>query len=288
MKESEYESIVDGMRLINGPGARANALPTLTTPQSWLEDQVMAERQTTRNSHNFQDLSNRVFGRLRVVRREEKEPRKIAFWRCVCECGREYVAATYYLTSGACTNCGCQRSNKQRKAYQKFIEQNPQPVAVAIELKAGVAAIVDAADYPAVAKHHWTAHRGNTTTYARALIDGTRILLHVFLMGAKEGCTVDHANGNGLDNRRLNLRHATPSQQMRNIHGGRGRSLYKGVSWANRQRKWVATISVDGKNRHLGYFDVEDDAARAYDAAARLHYGEFACLNFPENVDVGE
>ncbi len=63
-----------------------------------------------------------------------------------------------------------------------------------------------------------------------------------------------------------------------------GRSQYKGISWAKRQRKWMATISVDGRDRHLGYFDMEDDAARAYDAAAVELYGEFAQLNFQLEV----
>ena len=111
------------------------------------------------------------------------------------------------------------------------------------------------------------------------------MFLHVFLLGKMDGQSIDHVNGNGLDNRRVNLRWATPSQQRRNIQGGRGRSLYKGVSWARRQRKWLARICLDGKNRNLGYFDAEDDAARAYDVAARANYDEYACLNFPEVGD---
>jgi hypothetical protein len=111
--------------------------------------------------------------------------------------------------------------------------------------------------------------------------------MHTLLMGERDGYTVDHVNGNGLDNRRSNLRWATRSQQRLNTHAGRGRSLYKGVSWAPRQRKWVACISLDGKNCHLGYFDQEDEAARAYDAAAVVAFQAFACLNFPPEEEPG-
>ncbi len=168
--------------------------------------------------------------------------------------------------------------------------ESPAPTVVvsaaAIPLGNGMAVIVDAQDYLAVMAHGWHAHKGYATWYARGTVGGKRVLMHVWLMGHRDGMTVDHVNGHGLDNRRCNLRHATGAEQARNRHGGRGRSLYKGVCWATRQRKWVAIIAVDGKNRHLGYFENEDDAARAYDAAARHLHGAFASLNFPEAVDV--
>lgn len=164
-----------------------------------------------------------------------------------------------------------------------------QPSARAIVLNHGLAAVVDETDYPLVCQHHWSAHFRpcGHGYYARSTVNGRKVFMHNLLMGESPGLQVDHANGNGLDNRRCNLRWATGSQNQRNIKGGRGRSLYKGVSWAKRQRKWVANIFVSGRNLHLGYFEQEDDAARAYDAAAREHYGEFAAPNFPSEVADG-
>ena len=133
----------------------------------------------------------------------------------------------------------------------------------------------------------WTRHKGTRTNYARAVVEGRRVLLHVLIMGELEGRTVDHINGNGLDNRRCNLRWATKSQQCQNNHVGRGRSIFKGVSWAKRQRKWMATISINGKNKHIGYFDNESDAARAYNKEAANNFGEFAWLNDVEEASCG-
>lgn len=240
----------------------------------------MSEQNAITNAHNFQDLTGRSYERLTILKRDPRTKRKVAFWICRCECGVECVASAYALTSGAKTDCGCQRGNKQKEAMRLFHQQHLQPTAVAIELTNGMAAIVDENDYNLVSQYWWSSHKGARTTYARAGTGVARILMHSLLMGKKDGYTVDHINGNGLDNRRCNLRFATGSQQSRNLHIGRGRSLFKGVCWANRQRKWAASISFNGSNKHIGYFEKEEDAARAYDEAAKAYFGEFACLNF--------
>lgn len=160
-----------------------------------------------------------------------------------------------------------------------------QPTAKAIITGNGMAIVVDEADYPLVSAYVWHAHKSkNGAFYARGTVAGRRVMMHVFLMGSptSPGLTVDHKNGHTLDNRRSNLRWATRSEQARNQHYGRGRSIYKGVTWKPSHRKWLVTIGAsDGKNKHVGYFDNECEAARAYDAVALEYFGEFASLNFP-------
>lgn len=93
---------------------------------------------------------------------------------------------------------------------------------------------------------------------------------------------IDHINGDKADNRIVNLREADASENKYNI-GIRtdNKSGYKGVHWFRERGRWIAGIRCQGKSQHLGYFDTPEEAARAYDAAARELHGAFAWLNFP-------
>lgn len=107
-----------------------------------------------------------------------------------------------------------------------------------------------------------------------------QILLHRFLLGVfDKNIFVDHKNRNPLDNRRENLRLCTKAQNNCNKIA-RGSSKYLGVRYRASCKKYIATISYSGKGYWIGQFKVEEDAARAYDEAAKIHHGEFANLNF--------
>jgi len=104
-------------------------------------------------------------------------------------------------------------------------------------------------------------------------------------LNRREEC--DHISGDRLDNRRANLRAATHGQNVVN-RSGRGESLFLGVH--RDRRRWRAQISPlgsgeHGRKLHLGIYDAEEDAARAYDRAAREYHGEYARLNFPDGGD---
>jgi len=114
-----------------------------------------------------------------------------------------------------------------------------------------------------------------------------RILLHREVCPAAPGLEVDHINRNKLDNRRENLRECTRSQNSMNkgkmvSEKRQFKSKYKGV--CRNKGLWRARIYKDAKQISLGYFDTEEEAARAYDNKAYELFGNFAALNFPREV----
>lgn len=150
----------------------------------------------------------------------------------------------------------------------------------------GLFAIIDKAHADLVLQFRWTVLRKRGRPYAirSRRVDGKsrNFLMHRFLLPTIDGA-IDHINGNGLDNRRLNLRPATNGQNQWNRGRQRNNaSGYKGVSYIPRLNRWWAQIVADGKHHNLGLHDAPEEAARAYDAAARDLHGAFAYQNFPE------
>lgn len=94
-----------------------------------------------------------------------------------------------------------------------------------------------------------------------------------------EGMLIDHINGDKTDNRISNLRLVTRQQNIHNKPGRGGASQYKGVQWNKTARKWYATIRHEGKTRHLGMFDSEEEAAARYIKEAEVLQGEYAYHN---------
>jgi hypothetical protein len=99
---------------------------------------------------------------------------------------------------------------------------------------------------------------------------------------------IDHINNVRDDNRIVNLREATSSENQgnRKFREG-GASKYKGVSWKKPLCKWFAQIMISNKSIHLGYYDNEKEAALAYNKAALEHFGEYAKINVIEPLDTG-
>ena len=156
-----------------------------------------------------------------------------------------------------------------------------------IPLSEGKFTIVDPPDFYRLNAFDWLCSGRDDNLYAARVIRTqsgrlNTILMHREILPAPPGLLVDHRNTDSLDNRRSNLRLATPSQNSCNSRRDKSNtySRYRGVSFSKRKGKWFATIRVNGKRLWLGYFDNELDAARAYDEAAKKYHGEFARLNF--------
>lgn len=143
-------------------------------------------------------------------------------------------------------------------------------------------AIIDDEDLDLIQGHKWRLH--STGRYAvwitRRSGVRTNVLMHRVILNAPHGLQVDHIDRDGLNNRRANLRLATRVLNNHN-RAGYGRSPFKGVHLDPRKAKpWRATINNGGTCTHLGYFGSQEDAARAYDEAARERYGQDAVTNF--------
>lgn len=163
--------------------------------------------------------------------------------------------------------CGLSQIKEQIKNYDGMLEN---PNMKTISLTKGKVALVDDEDYPELSKHRWCAHKFKNTYYAersspRDPITHSRnhIQMHAIIAGTPKGMDTDHINGNGLDNRRENLRVVTRRQNCQNFHQEKS-SKFPGITWHKRDRKWQARIWVNGKRHFLGYHDDEETAGIVY------------------------
>lgn len=158
-----------------------------------------------------------------------------------------------------------------------------------IQMNHGKVALVNREDFDKVSICTWHTSRRGENWYAfssgRNDEDNKNVIIrmHRLILDLPDDVHVDHINGDGCDNRRCNMRRCTQLQNNRNSrHRRDGCSRFKGVERAS--AKWAARISVNRRYFRLGVFINEADAARAYDVAAREHFGEFARLNFPQEA----
>jgi hypothetical protein len=157
----------------------------------------------------------------------------------------------------------------------------------------GPPALIDAADLPLVAGISWFVRTVKSTPgrkrkpyscvagwVAEKGARGRTVFLHRLIVGAERGQIVDHINRDTLDNRRCNLRFATPSES------GANRSFetkwgFKGI-FKHRSR-FYAQVRAEGCRHVSRSWATAEEAARAYDDLARRHHGDFAALNFPDH-----
>lgn len=137
---------------------------------------------------------------------------------------------------------------------------------------------IDAADAALVVQHRWRAIKDGLRTYAVTNSRDGWLTMHSLILGKKDGLDIDHRNGDGLDNRRENLRHAPRSV---NTYNRQTTGQFRGVKKSTTGPSWEARIGHEGKKVHIGSFPSAEQAARAYDEAAQRLYGADARLNFP-------
>jgi hypothetical protein len=194
-----------------------------------------------------------------------------------------------------CTECPGQMTevvahgvcrNFRRKIQQGRRRRPPKPrdnKVRYIPLTRDLIAVVDAEDFEELNQYKWYALKGLNTFYAARREGRETILMHRVIMKPPKGMVVDHIDGNGLNNRRSNLRICTVAQNGLNSRARGGRSGYKGVEYAeqNRKNKYRAVVHDKGKRIPGGSYATALEAAVARDRLARAVQGEYAYLNVP-------
>lgn len=157
-------------------------------------------------------------------------------------------------------------------------------------------ALVDDNDFDRVNQYRWYLFRDKYNDYAvgRLIVNRIKrkVLMHRFILNILDSLILcDHKDGNGLNNKRNNIRVATKLQNNRNVKtNNRNSTGYKGVHYNKINKKFIARVASGTERLYLGSFDNKEDAARAYNEYALKHHGEFARLNIiPEiyNSSIG-
>jgi hypothetical protein len=156
-----------------------------------------------------------------------------------------------------------------------------------IQLTQGKVALVDDEDFDYLNQWKWYAKKcsKNGIFYAVRCITinnkNFAIYMHRFILNNNDSkMHTDHRNGTTLDNRKENIRICTASQNSINKKiNSRNKSGYKGISFCNRSKRFVAEICLNGKRYYLGQFIDRKEAAKAYNIGAIKFHGEFAKLN---------
>lgn len=154
-------------------------------------------------------------------------------------------------------------------------------------LHSNIFALVDDEDYEKVIQYKWVFYQEYPVTLININSESKHIFLHHFILLDKllEGFQIDHKDLNKFNCQKGNLRYATHAQNCMNkskIHkydGAKVRSTskFKGVSW--QLYSWMVRIAVNKKQYYIGKFDSQEEAAQAYNIAAKILHKEFACLN---------
>lgn len=199
-------------------------------------------------------------------------------YRCHCDCGNDVIILRHDLKADLRRSCGKCSYIETENGYCRYYCAN------------GESWIFDAEDYDFVASRAW--HIDSTGYPVTHLKMGENHLpFHRLIMNAKPGDVIDHINGCRWDGRKQNLRKASPRKNQYNkCVSSTNKCGYKGVireSRGSAKESYRMSIRANGMRIQKSGFATAEEAARAYDEAARFYFGEFACVNFPRPGEQG-
>ena len=232
------------------------------------------------------DLLGMKFGKLTVIGKSKnpnKDNKTGRFWLCKCDCGGTKIASTSNLNYGIISSCGCLRSEVKIKARlsNKFVEN-----VNFVEYKdnSGNVFVVDYETHMRMKNHnrYWYVNKhihdnGRIEEYVVSKINNKSISLHRFIMEPKDGYIVDHIDGNGLNNKKNNLRLVKINQNNMNKGIAKNNtSGHTGVTWDKQRKKWRVRIQKNKKSINLGTFDSYEEAVEVRKNAEIKYYREYS------------
>jgi hypothetical protein len=253
------------------------------------------------------DIVGQKFGKLTVIERagyyvSPKGDRKIQ-WSCNCDCGKEKVIIVgASLKNGLTKSCGCLVNNNQiprRKNYiNKKINEKSKNIntynlygdyGIGYAFNNNKEFYFDIEDYDKIKDYCWSSKdRGYISSFTTGKVFK---LLHRLIMNCPTDYEVDHINHKTWDNRKLNLRIVSKSNNLQNQRlSDNNTSGYTGVCWDKTKEKWIAYIKVYKKAIHLGRYINKEDAVKARKEAEELYFGEYSYDNSisRENIELLE
>jgi hypothetical protein len=141
-----------------------------------------------------------------------------------------------------------------------------------IPLTQNMVAYIDDEDYTSINSFKWYARKHGNTFYALRSVKtckgGITLYMHRIINKTPDGVGTDHIDGNGLNNQKSNLRTATHQQNGENLHVDKT-SKFPGVSLSDTKKKWLVRVRVNGIQKVIGYYSIEEEAATVYMVAKK-------------------
>lgn len=238
----------------------------------------------------FKDLTGQKFGKLTVLYRDENDRTGHVKWVCRCDCGKTISVYKDALLDGRQTSCGCQRIKlvqteeyrQSRRLLNQYDLSGEYGIGTCSNTKHKF--LFDIEDYDLIKKYTW---REDSNGYIVASLDRnidnrSCIMLHRLIMGVDENdkIEIDHIGHNTFDNRKKSLRIVNHSQNISNAGlRNHNTSGFTGVSWSNKDKRWIASITSNNNVIRLGSFKVFDDAVSARKEAEDKYFGEYSYDN---------
>ena len=217
-----------------------------------------------------EDLTGKKFSYLTVIKRDEDHVTKSGNiyprWICKCECGKHVSVFQSSLKSGQQKSCGC----KHFSACKKYNNYKVNGNFVEVNLtNCDETMICDLEKWRQLKKYCWIKGK---TGYAEARVEGKTRLFHHFVIECEKGKVRDHINRNKLDNRKINLRCVSYSDNNKNVDKA-GRNRY-GVTGAYKNGNKIGMrIYVNGKIKYIGSFSTIEEAIEAKKKSEELYEG---------------